>query len=340
MPGVDPAEVSALLADHFGISGHLSRIATEKDDAFKLTAEDRDHVVKVSASDEPQDAIDLHTSVLVHLERHAPGLPVQRLLRTRAGHPHVRFRSGETRTLWVVEFIQGALLAEVDPAPALLEEVGRVQARVSHALRDFAHPAQDRRVVWDLKNFASLRHLVEWVPEARHRRLAEIVFDRFEDEVTPRADGLERQFVHGDMSPYNVIVDPEGRHVAGVIDFGDAVRTPLVFDLSVPVANLLDATQDDLWASGLAFLGGFLSERALPGAEVALLGITAPARLTLRALLRAQRAHTAPERAEYLLGHGRLDWENIEAALAVPRRQLRARLADQAARATAKDTPA
>ena len=338
-PGVDPGEVSALLADHYGLRGSLTRIATEKDDALKLAAADRDHFVKVSAFDEPQDAVDLQASMLAHLERHAPDLPVQRLLRTRTGEPYVRSTmAGEVRTLWVVEFVQGAPLAEVDPPPALLEETGRIHARLTRALAGFTHAAGDRRVVWDVKNFASLRDLVEWVPDAHHRRLAETVFDRFADEVTPHADGLERQFVHGDISPYNVIADSEGRRVAGVIDFGDAVRTPLIFDLSVPVANLLDARQDDPWASGMAHLRGYLAERALPPADVELLAVTAPARLTVRALFQAQRARTAPDRGEYLLAHGRLDWENIEAALAVPQGELRARLADLAARATPKDT--
>src|SRR5262245_47247608 len=184
---VDDAEVAAVLAAHFGVRGRLTRIATEKDDAFKLSAEDRDYLVKVPAPDEPLQTVELQASALTHLEKHAPELPVQRLVRTATGDPYATCRlSGELRMLWVVEFVQGTLLAEADPAPELLGEVGRVHARVSLALRDFAHQGEDRMVIWDLKNFASLRHLLEWAPTERHRRLAETVFDRFDAEVTPR----------------------------------------------------------------------------------------------------------------------------------------------------------
>ncbi len=42
------------------------------------------------------------------------------------------------------------------------------------------------------------------------------------------------------------------------------------------------------------------------------------ARLTLRALVANWRAERVPERRDYLLGHAKDDWTNVERSMAVP----------------------
>lgn len=47
--------------------------------------------------------------------------------------------------------------------------------------------------------------------------------------------------IHGDYSPYNVLVDPgTDSFVTGVIDFGDSMRSALIFDPAVSLATPRD----------------------------------------------------------------------------------------------------
>ncbi|AXE83673.1 phosphotransferase [Streptomyces sp. Go-475] len=149
--------------------------------------------------------------------------------------------------------------------------------------------------------------------------MAREVFRLFGETVVPRLSDLETQVIHGDFSPYNVVVDPgsEEHFVTGVIDFGDTVRSPVIFDPAVPMANLLGRTPEQPWRDACAFVSGYQRKRPIRALEIPLLPVAALARLTLRALITNWRAERTPERREYLLDHAKDDWINVEHSLAV-----------------------
>jgi Ser/Thr protein kinase RdoA (MazF antagonist) len=145
------------------------------------------------------------------------------------------------------------------------------------------------------------------------------VFELFEATVVPSLDDLETQVIHGDYSPYNVVVDEEREgYVTGVIDFGDTVRSAVIFDPAVAMANLLGRTPDDPWREGCAFVVGYERTRPIRDPELPLLPVAALARLTLRALITNWRAERVPERRDYLLAHAKDDWINVKRSMAVP----------------------
>jgi Ser/Thr protein kinase RdoA (MazF antagonist) len=317
---VDVSVVSALLDRHYVLTGRLQRLATEKDDTFRLRTEVTDYLVKVSAPDEPSAVVGLQTAAMRHLERAAPELPVQRIALTLDGHDHVVLDGdGAARVLRVLGFVPGAVWAEASPNREQLADVGEMLGLVDVALEPFAHPADRRGLVWDIRHFHELTELVEYTANAGHRTLAAEVFRLFEASIVPRLDDLETQVIHGDFSPYNVVVDGESEtYVTGVIDFGDTVRSALIFDPAVALANLLGRTPDQPWREACAFVAGYERSRPIKDGELPLLPVAALARLTLRALITNWRAERVPERREYLLEHAKDDWTNVERALAVP----------------------
>ncbi|MFD5164406.1 phosphotransferase [Streptomyces hawaiiensis] len=312
--------VSIFLEKHYHLNGRLGRLATEKDDTFRLRTDTGDHLVKVSPSDEAEAIVDLQTAAMRFLESAAPHLPVQRVKPTVDGEHSVaiRLNDGRTRILRVFDFVAGPVLAQTTPDIEQLAKAGEMLGRVDEALKPFAHPADGRRLVWDIRHFHRLTGLLEYTPDAEHRRMAETVFRHFDDIVVPRLGDLESQVIHGDFSPYNVVVDQtsDDHFVTGVIDFGDTVRSAVIFDPAVPMANLLGRTPDAPWRDACAFVAGYQRVRPIKASELPLLPVAALARLTLRALLTNWRAERAPERREYLLGHTKDDWTNIQLALA------------------------
>ncbi|WP_199838319.1 MULTISPECIES: phosphotransferase [Streptomyces] len=316
---IDVVLVSIFLEKHFGLNGRLGRLATEKDDTFRLRTDTSDHLVKVSPPDEAEAVVDLQTAVMRFLERSAPQLPVQRVKPTVDGDDSVaiRLNDGRIRILRVFEFVAGPVMAQTSPDVEQLAKAGEMLGRVDEALKAFTHPADRRGLVWDIRHFHRLTGLVEYTPTPEHRRMAEAVFRRFDDAVVPRLGDLETQVIHGDFSPYNVVVDPKSddHFVTGVIDFGDTVRSAVIFDPAVPMANLLGRTPVDPWRDACAFAAGYQRQRPVKASELALLPVAALARLTLRALLTNWRAERAPERRDYLLAHAKDDWTNIDLAL-------------------------
>lgn len=315
----------------YALSGRLSRIPTEKDDTFRLTAHDAEFLVKIAPASEDARIVNLQSAVMMHLEREAPGIPAQRLVRGIHGQVEsmVADPDGEKRIMRVLSYVGGDLLAASIPTPIQLGCVGRMLARVDNALTDCRHPYESRRLIWDLKNFLHMRPLLEFVADRDDETMATWVFDQFERHVAPRIGELDTQMIHGDFSPFNVIVDASvDEFVTGVIDFGDVVRSPILFELSVAVANQIGMDQHRPWASTLDIVRGYRSVRALPQDVVDLLAITGPARLLLRALIFGWRATVDPQSRDYGLSHSARDWSRLRTALSMPKPAVESLLAN------------
>jgi Ser/Thr protein kinase RdoA (MazF antagonist) len=318
--------VLKLLKQSYGLKGALVRIPTEKDETFRLQNGQEGYLIKVSPPDEDPMIVHLQTSCMEHLERTAPELPVQRLIRSLDGDSQVLIPTPAgpfDRVFRVMRFMPGDLLANHEASAGQLQWVGSSLARLGVALQDFDHPRADRMLLWDLKHFQRMRPLLDYVDDEQKRSLAEDIFDQFDEKVVPLLDTLTSQVVHGDFSPFNVIVSPD-RHdyVTGIIDFGDVVRTPVIFDISVTMANLLGAEPDNPWEHAIQVMDGYRSIRPLPDQELKALIISAQARLLLRALITQWRASQLPQRRDYLLSHSKPDWDRLAATAAAPAPEL------------------
>ncbi|MDQ0865041.1 phosphotransferase [Arthrobacter globiformis] len=321
-PQLADQTVLELLAQSYGLKGTLVRIPTEKDETFRLRNGEDTYLVKVSSPDEDPAIVQLQTACMEHVARTAPELPVQRLVRSLSGAPQVLIPvpvGPFDRVLRVMRFIPGNLLANQTPSASRLQLVGSSLARLGLALQDFDHPRADRLLLWDLKHFHRMRPLLAYVEEKQKRLLAEEIFDQFDEKVVPLLDTLTSQVVHGDFSPFNVIVNPDRPdYVTGIIDFGDVVRTPVIFDISVTMANLLGADPASPWEHALQVVDGYWSIRPLPDQEFEALIVSAQARLLLRALITQWRASQLPQRRDYLLSHSKPDWHRLASAAAAP----------------------
>jgi len=316
-----PAErVAVELRRLYGLSGQLTRIPTEKDDTFRLATAGGPFLVKIAPASESAHIVNLQSAVMLHLEESADPIPTQRLIRGVHGQTEstVVDDDGNERILRVLSYLEGSLLAAAQPTSEQFAGVGAMLGRLDRALGDFTHPDDSRLLIWDLKNFSHMRPLLEWVSDRDDASMATWIFDQFDAHVATRVGGLDTQMIHGDFSPFNVVVDPASEEfVTGIIDFGDVVRSPIVFELSVAVANQIGADERRPWATALDIVRGYHRERPLAAEEVSLLAITGPARLLLRALIFGWRAALHPDSRDYGLSHSALDWKRLRCAMSV-----------------------
>ena len=159
----------------------------------------------------------------------------------RAGDtPHWRAPDGTLRRDRLMTFLSGGPLDRRAASPGALFAAGAALARLDLALADFRHPAEDQDLIWDLQQTSRLRELAPNLDGPGHRAIAEAALDRFERRVLPRLPHLRRQMIHNDLNPGNVLVEaaPTPR-VSGLIDFGDALRGPVVQEAAVCAAYQL-----------------------------------------------------------------------------------------------------
>lgn len=314
--------IHELLARFYGLIGSLHPIPTEKDDTFLLESPGGRHLVKISSPHEEWQDIELQISAMLHVSDINPELPIQRPVPGRDGRLSYRLADvgHPDRVLRLLTYLPGQLLDDADPTGDEVADIGRMAGRVSLALRGFTHPRQERMLIWDLRWFRHMRPLLRHV--GADAPLLIDIFNEFDRLVVPELDRLPSQVVHGDFSPYNVLVESGSpRYVKGVLDFGDVVHTALVFDVAVGMANLLCDNPDNPWEKSMRFLDGYLELRELSELEMSLLTSCAKARVALRMLMANWRAVEDPARRDYLLSHSVRDRANLSLAHAVsPRR--------------------
>ncbi len=278
---VEPDEAVSMLAEHWGIAaGGLTRLETERDDTFRVSAADGsahggDLVLKVAHPSDPPELIDLQSRALEHAHAADPGIPLQRVVPTRTGALAADIGG---RTARVLTWLDGDLVLESPQTPALFGDAGRMLGRLNRALADFDHPAADRDLAWDLPHLPDLR------PHATDPLHLELI-DRFAAETVPALAALPHQVIHNDGHPGNLLVDtarPDA--VAGILDFGDATRSPRVCELAVALAYLVpDAPRP--WPEVDAFTAGFETAVPLTEGERAVLPMLIAARTIMRTVI-------------------------------------------------------
>lgn len=314
-PELDEGAVTDLLARHYGLRGSLRRLTSERDLNLHLVAGDHSFVVKFANRAEPRAVTDFQTAALLHLE--GRGLPVPQVIRSRDGATAVDTPQGLMR---VLTYLEGRPLHAAPKSPAQRRAMGTMAARIALGLQGFDHPGADHVLQWDIRQAPSLRPYLAQVPPELRALCAETL-DRFEATVAPRLPGCRWQVVHNDLNPHNVLVDAANPdRIAGVLDFGDMVRTPLVCDLGVAASYQVDpaAPLDSL----SDFVAAYHQTLPLTGTERDLVPDLTMARMLTTICITSWRAAKYPENAAYILRNFPSARDGLIALSALPRETL------------------
>ena len=260
-----------MVASEYGLEGSLTPLVSERDQNFRLDARTgAQFVVKIANAAEPAEITDFQVQALLHLEQSGCPVPVPRIVRTTSGEASIHITSNDTRhVLRVVTYLPGEPVEAITPDPGLGYELGCSLARLDRSLQDFSHPGESQVLLWDMQRAGQLRDIIQHVPEADLRDLVTECLDRFEELVLPALPSLRSQVIHNDVNPGNVLVsDGDVRTVAGVIDFGDMLRAPLIIDVAIAASYLREG---EALAVIRSFLAGFESVTTLEPVEHKLL---------------------------------------------------------------------
>ena len=292
-PAVTPAAVARCVRDHYGLEGRFAPLVSERDHNLRLdTPAGESFVVKIANPVEDPASTAFQVAVLQHLERTACSVPVPRVVPTRDGASTASIEAdGRRCVVRVVTWLAGRPMTGRAPDARLGFELGRSLARLDIALRGFSHPGDSPQLLWDMQRAAELRDLLEFTADTDLRDRTGACLDDFERRVAPRLASLRRQVIHNDLNPGNVLLaGNEPPRVAGVIDFGDMLRAPLVVDVAIAAAYARGRGPDPL-APALALVAGFDELVPLDDVELGLLYDLVRARLAATiAILHWRRA--------------------------------------------------
>jgi Ser/Thr protein kinase RdoA (MazF antagonist) len=304
-PPISEAEAVRIAQLHYGLTVRAERLAGEKDDNFHLLNGSAGYVLKVAHVAETPLVLELTTSALLHLGEIAPDLPVARPVPARTERYILRFESdeGHERLAMLSTFLEGRLLRHVPGSLELRLNYGRMLARMTRALESFEHPGTGRYVMWDLQHADRLGALLDQLDShglAEEYAAVRQCLERFTEVIRPRLGNLRAQAVHNDFSDDNILVAEDDREIAGILDFGDMVSTPLICDLAVAATNQL-ADGEEPMAPVLDVVRGYDEQLPLSTAELRLLYDLVRTRLAARIVITEWRARRFPENRTYIM---------------------------------------
>ena len=302
-PELSAAHAAELLREHYGLEGTLTLQYSERDQNFLVrTNSGTENVLKIANSAEVATITDFQIAALLHLEKSYPGVPVPRVIRTLDGNTSIRIaaQDGRRHTVRVLSWLPGTLLRFEDLSAAAAAKMGAALASLGNALRDFEHPASDYPLLWDIKQAGKLRTILDHVADTALRDVLRQHLAVFVTEIEPRLQALRCQVIHNDLNPGNVLFNKDRiSEVAGIIDFGDMIRSPLVVDVAVASAYLCDSN-DAPFANVFEFVRGYHKVTPLLADEFALLPYMIAIRNVASLIISHWRASMYPENRDYI----------------------------------------
>jgi 4-aminobutyrate aminotransferase-like enzyme/Ser/Thr protein kinase RdoA (MazF antagonist) len=319
------AEAERIARDVYGMAVSISALPGERDSNFRLRtaqaheidtsavatagvggtrvarmgADAREYVLKIIDVANDADSTDCLVRVLDHLAEQDPTLPVPRLNPTLRGEAAGRFKRDDVDyASCLVGFLPGRLLIDVPSTATLLHNMGAMLARVDRALQGFFHPSLTRRLAWDVRRLGELAEFTDAIESPSLRKMVEGVATAFGGCLT-RLRALRSQAIHGDCHPRNLLVDADGQSICGILDFGDMIHAPLIFEPAVAMSELLTEAAVPI-ESLAAVLQGYGQGHILQAAEIELLYDIVTARHATTLLVHAWRRHHDPRGARVL----------------------------------------
>lgn len=275
-PDPTPKSIAALAAEIWELRAEVAPLGGWEDSNYRLRTDDgRSFVLKVAPVTTRRETLENQASLLEHLASSKLSALVPQVVPTLAGRTlhRVETREGTTRWARLLTYLEGQRLLDIDERPPRLhDEIGRALAGLDLALKTFDHPATRSTHEWDPMATPDLAHMVRDIGDPALRTMVKAHLDRFSSVVLPLRGELEDGVIHSDANDHNLLIRTaaESPRLAGIIDFSDALISPVVADLGICLAYLmLDRT--DPFADAAHLIRGYNAVRPLTTLERELL---------------------------------------------------------------------
>ena len=322
-----------LLHRTYGIDGQANQLACERDQIFTVKTEsDAGFVLRLTNPAEDRQVTNFQTEAMVHLNKQAPELPVPRVVPGENGDAEIEVSlpDGRLSIARLITLLPGVALATVpERNPGVRASMADHIAKMGFAFRGFFHPAANHELLWDMKHALKLRRFLPYLQDEDTRSLVERGLDAFERNIEPIQSSLRAQVIHNDFNFSNVMLDEHQAGITGVLDFGDMVYAPLIYDLAVALSYQFSGDDDDAAEIITEFTHRYHRVIPLERQELELIYDLITTRQVLSLLIGHWRASLYPENRQYILRNSTISRVGIERLAALDRDEVTQALIDR-----------
>ncbi len=254
-PSLSAEMVRDTVRDLYEIEGTLNPLPAEWDQNFQLdSADGSTFVVKIANRARGIEELDFQNTAMNRLGNLWSSGKCPRIVVSRSGDSiNTITGSGDISFLVrVLTFLHGRPLATVHPLDErTLDRLGYAMGDLDRCLFDFRHTAMERELRWDLRQAGWISPHTSRIPDIRRRGIVERLFLQHRARVGPVLPDLPMSVIHNDANDDNILLAPDsegGWRVAGLLDFGDMVRSHTINELAVLCAYTILRMEDPVTA--------------------------------------------------------------------------------------------
>ena len=291
-----PEEVSAVLSEHFGITGKVTQLVGERDLNFKVETAENVFIFKTHSTSELKliEIQELALNLIADQNQFLSPVTVKNL----QGESYVNL--SEDRIARLLTWLDGELWSVGPNSKPLLHSLGQAVAKIDLQLTklDSKFEAElNRPFGWNVLQTSDLLAQTSLITDTKIRELVTSVLTDAVNRVIPQLESQISQAIHNDANDNNIVVS--GDRVVGLIDFGDMIYAPRVAGLGVACAYAM-TTSDDPILEILPVVRGYHQVAPLQAIELDLLFDLIRIRVATSITMAAIQ-HSANPENEYLL---------------------------------------
>lgn len=230
---------------HWGIDARLIRLAVGDDLSFLAeTKGGQNYILKAMRPGTEPELVDMQTSALLHIARHAPQLSVPETCVTSDGREIVEVadENGAARLAWVQTIVSGRCFNKAGPKSIeLIEDLGHVLGTADKALLGFEHP----RLGVDLEGKPTptdgIAGKLEAIANPSHSKLIGNIASQLQ-AVADTLKSLEPQAIYQCSNELNILFSGsllQPHTVSSLLYLGGMSRTPRVCNLASAAACIV-----------------------------------------------------------------------------------------------------
>jgi 4-aminobutyrate aminotransferase-like enzyme/Ser/Thr protein kinase RdoA (MazF antagonist) len=308
---ISESEAKGIALKYFGINGEASVLPGEIDFNFRIKTVNKSYILKVSRPDVDLNYLHFQDELLRHLENKCPNFDFPKTKRDSNGQGIFDFqdRNGVNRKVRLLEWITGELYSNFSPKnDDLRYSLGFSGGQIVNLLTDFDHNLSKRTFDWDIANGLWVEKNLEIFDEDE-KEIIIYFLEKFK-EIQPMYEHLRKSTIHNDANDNNIIVDKIGGQVKAIIDYGDAVYSQIINDLSVTLAYACMDFEQPLLAA-LPIVKGYNDAFQLEDEELKMLYVAVAIRLVISVTKSAINKKKEPDN-KYLQISEKPAWELLK----------------------------
>ncbi|MDH5402985.1 MAG: aminotransferase class III-fold pyridoxal phosphate-dependent enzyme [Candidatus Heimdallarchaeota archaeon] len=313
-PNVNVIDAKNILKIHWGITGELTSLNSERDQNYKVITTSESYVLKIANEYEELENLENQSKSMKYLEKQETNFQHSVIITSIQGENIVQSSiQGLVYFIRLITYIPGKTLATFQPKDkSLMKEYGRFVGELTTSLKHLSLQPVNDNFYWDLANAGTIIDKYhQFIDNQESQQLVKKYKELFELIIEPMLPNLKKSIIHNDLNDYNVIVNLIDQIPQfGVIDFGDMVYSSTIFELAIAVAYMSLHVIDPLLHMVL-ILKSYHQITPLSKEEVSIFYILVSIRLCQSVSISSYTSHIEPEN-NYLLISQQPAWNTLQ----------------------------